>query len=160
MPLLHLPLETTNRFIHPRHFFIISSQFCFLYIFFIMNIRQFISFLVFCFQVLLEIVVNFIKKEYISFHFNSFHFIVNIHAQVHNQGFFRVYFISFHFISIHFIVNIHDQVHNHNFFRAGEVFQNEGTSTYIFGMYTKGRPQGKMFFWSFFSQILLKLHFK
>ena len=48
----------------------ISSQFCFLYIFFIMNIRQFISFLLLSFQVLPEIVVNFIKKN-IS-HFISF----------------------------------------------------------------------------------------
>ena len=35
MPLLHLPLETTNRFIHLRHFFTILLS---LY-FFIMNIR-------------------------------------------------------------------------------------------------------------------------
>ena len=35
MLLLHLPLETTNRFIHPRHFFTILLS---LY-FFIMNIR-------------------------------------------------------------------------------------------------------------------------
>ena len=31
MPLLHLPLETTNRFIHPRHFFTILL---FLYFFY------------------------------------------------------------------------------------------------------------------------------
>ena len=35
MPLLHLPLETTNRFIHLRHFLTILLS---LY-FFIMNIR-------------------------------------------------------------------------------------------------------------------------
>ena len=69
MPLLHLPLETTNRFIHLRHLFTI---FLCLH-FFIMNIRQFVSFLVLCFQVLPEIVVSFIKKN--VFHFIPFHFI-------------------------------------------------------------------------------------
>ena len=71
MSLSHLPLETTNRFIYPRHFFTILLS---LYIFFIMNIRQFITFLVCCFQVLPEIVVNFIKKN--IFHFISFHIFV------------------------------------------------------------------------------------
>ena len=51
MPLLHLPLETAHRFIHPRHFFII---------FFI--------------QVLPEIVVNFIKRIYFVSYFISFHY--------------------------------------------------------------------------------------
>ena len=31
MPLLHLPLETTNRFIHPRHFFTILLSLYFFY---------------------------------------------------------------------------------------------------------------------------------
>ena len=68
MPLLHLSLETTYRFIHLRHFFTIAF-----FTFFLMNIRQFISFLVFC-QILPEVVVNLCKcysKEYISFHFIS-----------------------------------------------------------------------------------------
>ena len=70
MPLLHLLLENTNRFIPLRCFFTILFS---LYFFLIMNIRQFVSFLVFCFQVLPEIVINFIKKN--MFHFISFHFI-------------------------------------------------------------------------------------
>ena len=71
MSLLHLPLETTSRFIHLRHFFTTLLSLYFLS--WILGSVK-VSLLVFCFQVLPEIVVDFIKNN--IFHFISFHFML------------------------------------------------------------------------------------
>ena len=68
MPLLHLPLETTNRFIHPRHFFTILLSLYFFY-------HEYKIVYKFPCVLFLGITWNcceFYYKEYILFHFISF----------------------------------------------------------------------------------------
>ena len=69
MPLLHLPLETTNRFIHPRHFFTILLS---LYFFLSWILDSLQVSLCFVFRYYLKLLQILLKRiDFISFHFKK-----------------------------------------------------------------------------------------
>ena len=71
MPLLHLPLETTNRFIHPRHFLTILLS---LYFFLSWILDSLLVSLCFVFSYYLKLLWILLKRIY----FISFHFICSL----------------------------------------------------------------------------------